>query len=124
MGPLRVRFQRDGEREFFDVSTYNITKGRPFMVGLVEAEKYDGNYDRGVAGIRGVRDGNGKSRPGSFYLLECQGDGFEHCFLFQILPGENSRLMGVAPPVRDKFRLRSMVDDVAIGKGVKVKLLI
>ena len=113
MGILKVKFHKGAGTTFHDISSLNILLSSGFMGELTVATKEKSNYEALVVGIDEVSTPSGVIEGGSFFVvgLDETEDGID--FLFQILPSETSRLVGVNPRIENERRLKMLLNKVA-----------
>jgi|GEM_PF-4733012 len=120
---LRVKFHKHGEKKYFDVSNSEIIFEADFMEKLVNAVQKRENYEAKVAGINEVHTSSGQVDHAPFFLVQLNSKTGTFEFLFKILPGEVSQLVGVNPEV-DHARLKTLVDQTLQKRSTPVGLFI
>ncbi|MBR9680894.1 MAG: hypothetical protein GOU98_03665 [Candidatus Altiarchaeota archaeon] len=120
---LRVEFHKHDTKNYFDVSASELIFSSEFMKRLLNAIKNKKNYEASVAGIHEVHTSNGRVDHSPFFLVQLDNKTGAFEFLFKILPGESSQLIGVNPKV-DTSRLKTLVETALIKKSTPVKLYI
>lgn len=125
MGILKVKFHKGAGTTFHDISSLNILLSSGFMEDLTVATKKKSNYEAVVVGIDEVSTSSGMMEGGAFFVVGLEETEDSIDFLFQLLPGETSRLVGVNPRIENARRLKMLLNKVAEKKldGV-VRLMI
>ncbi|MBR9689632.1 MAG: hypothetical protein GOV01_01905 [Candidatus Altiarchaeota archaeon] len=121
---LRVTFHKQEPKQFFDVSSADLTFPSEFMGELMDAVKKRKNYHADIAGIDEVYMTSGRVDNAPFFLIEFDRKSGKYEFLFKILSGENTLLIGVIPKVEDETRLRYLLNLTANKTSENVRLLI
>ena len=120
---LSVKFHKQGTKKYHDVSSSELIFSVDFMSKLLNAIQNKQNYEASVAGIHEVHTPAGQVDHAPFFVVQLNDKSGASEFLFKILPGEESKLIGVNPKV-ETSRLRALVDHVLIKKSAPVKLYI
>lgn len=125
MGMLKVRFRRGAGTTFHDISSIGILVNPSFVEDITKSARKLDNYHAGVAGIDEVVTDSRSMDGSAFFLIEFSEDDDKFEFLFELLPGESSRLVGVNPRLENKNRIKSLINKVADRKlDSDVRLLI
>ena len=108
-----VKLHKNENKTFQDVSSVGIRLTPTFISRLMEATKTKKNYQTNIAGITEVRTPKGKYDGSSFFILEIDKKTNKCELLFEILPGESSKLIGINPNLIGASELRNLVMDVS-----------
>ena len=125
MGILKVKFHKGAGTTFHDISSLDILLSSSFMEELTAATREKVNYEAAVVGIDEVSTPSGLVEGGNFLVVGLEEADGGVDFLFQILPSETSRLVGVNPRIENSRRLKTILNKVAENKvagGVRLMI--
>jgi len=109
-----------------DVRACEITVGPWFIESLREHMNNGKNYRASIKGIVKVLNPAREPEPGErYYAVKVKVNGGEYFFLFKLMDGEKSYLVGVEGEGEiDRWELEKVLMDVSDGKADEVELII